>query len=156
MLKGKERTQFSSENQPDYSERPARGKSERVAILKVFKEHHNMDTDEVTNYLVKIALGRGARGDEDPLVPVIWRHFVQVLYPQRKQQSPPIELPLPDNATPAERADAVIKAATDGLISVEAMQAVCNALKTALEIKEVTELAERLERLEAIIAERDK
>ena len=150
----REKTQFSQNRQP--AERTPRGKSEQAAILKVFREHHNMPTDEVTNYLVKIALGKGVRMDEDPLIPVIWRHFVQVLYPTRKQQSPPVEVPMPEGATPAERADAVIAAAARGEISVEAMQAFTGAIKQALEIREVTELAERLEKLEQIIAERQK
>ena len=115
-----------------------------------------MDSDAVTNYLIKVGLGKGVNGEEDPRIPVIWRHFIQVLYPMRKPQSPSVEVPMPDGATPAERADAVIAAAARGEISVEAMQAFTGAIKQALEIREVTELAERLEKLEQIIAERQK
>ena len=150
----REKTQFSTENQPE--NRTPRGKSERLAILSAFKEHHQMDSDAVTNYLIKVGLGKGVNGEEDPRIPVIWRHFIQVLYPMRKPQSPSVEVPMPDGATPAERADAVIAAAARGEISVEAMQAFTGAIKQALEIREVTELAERLEKLEQIIAERQK
>lgn len=78
------------------------------------------------------------------------RLCLERLSPPRKAEGPCIELPeLEAATTPAAQADAVIRAAARGVLSVDAARALCDAIASAMKIREIDEIERRLSALES-------
>lgn len=78
------------------------------------------------------------------------RLCIERLAPAKRPEGPTIELPELEAAnTPAEQADAVIRAAARGLLSVDAARSLCDAIASAMKIREIDEIEKRLAALEA-------
>lgn len=130
-------TSFSSENQP-----PNKGgqwfKTKIIASLK----RKSMDEDAFIDLLVQKAISEGG---------VYLSELLKRYSPIPKQAHDPITIEWPVNGTPVQKADAVLKSMSEGLMSPDVGAIFIDAISKSLGIEEVTELSKRLEALEAII-----
>lgn len=128
---------FSSENQPQ-----KRGsqwfKTKIVDSLK----RQGMSEEAFLDLLIQKALSDGG---------VFITELLKRYSPVPKQAHDPIEIDFAENATPAQKANAVVDAIAAGEISPDVGHMFIDAISKSLAIEEVTELAKRLEALEKIL-----
>lgn len=129
---------FTSENQPKNRKSGPNIKAKIIAALG----RRNMTEDDFMDSLVALALDQGG---------VFMSELLKRYSPIPKQTHDPVVIQFPENGTPLQKADAIIKAMADGEISPDIGQIFMSAIKDSLGIEEVTELAKRLEALEKII-----
>nr|UWG25959.1 MAG: hypothetical protein [Bacteriophage sp.] len=88
---------------------------------------------------------------EDAQATGMLREIFLRLNPIPKPVAPPVEFDFPDDGTPVQKIDAVIRGIAAGVIPVDIGKTFAEVIRTGLDIAEVTELAARLERLEKLL-----
>jgi hypothetical protein len=133
---------FSSTNQPKPENRSG-GKTDMftriVAALERRFESGQDGCDTFEDWLVMKAIDEGG---------VYLQEMLKRVSPAPKQSFNPVHIEFPENGTPAQKADAVLKAMADGQISPDVGHVFIDAISKSLGIEEVTELAKRLDAIE--------
>lgn len=130
--------QFGKDNQPVNR----RGRDKRQLLIdalvrKGFTEETLYDT------IVEMAIsGKDA---------AMMKELIVRFSPLPKPVAPVFEIDFPEDGTPVEKIESVMRGIAAGLIPVDMGKIFADVIKSSLEIKEVTELAERLERLEKLM-----
>jgi hypothetical protein len=130
-------TQFTSENQP--KERKGRGKSPKTKVIEALMRASKTE-DEFWDMLVARAL--------DPSDNIALKEVLVRLSPLTKQTMPKIEFDFNVNATPLEKANQILKAASDGVIPPDVANIFISSISSMMKIDEITEIANRLSEIE--------
>lgn len=130
---------FDSENQP--ANRAPRGKSFKTMVIDALK-HHGMTEEQFINNLVERAIADGG---------VYLQEILKRYSPIPKQTHDLVVIEWPANGSPVEKADAVLKAMSEGQMSPDVGAIFIEAISKSLGIEEVTELAKRLETIEKLL-----
>lgn len=133
-------TSFSSENQPARKG----GQWFKTRVIESLKRQA-MDEDAFIDLLVQKAISEGG---------VYLSELLKRYSPIPKQTHEPVIIEWPENGTPVQKADAVLKAMSDGVMSPDVGAIFIEAISKSLGIEELTELSKRLEALEKIINEK--
>lgn len=132
-------TSFSSENQPARKG----GQWFKTRVIESLKRQA-MDEDAFIDLLVQKAISEGG---------VYLSELLKRYSPIPKQTHEPVIIEWPENGTPVQKADAVLKAMSEGIMSPDVGAIFIEAISKSLGIEELTELSKRLEALEKIINE---
>lgn len=131
-------TQFSADRQPTNR----RGKSKSTLIEEALKRK-SLTVEDFYDNLLNQALG----GEVSLMREVLIR-----LHPASKQTAPLINFQYPENGTPVEKIEAIIKAVAAGEIPPDVGKQVVDIIKIGIDVQEVTELMERVAKLEKILS----
>lgn len=138
----KKSTKFSADNQPSNRKSGPNIKARIVSGLA----RRNMSEDDFIDKLLELALGDGG----GPYMAEVLKRYS----PIAKQSHEPISIEgWPENGTPTEKANAVLKCMSEGAIPPDLGALFIESISKSLGIEEVTELAKRLEALEKKLSE---
>lgn len=129
---------FSSENQPPNK----RGKDKRKLLVEAL-ERKGYTEETLYDTIVDMAIT-----DRDTSM---MKELIVRFSPLPKPVAPVFEVDFPDDGTPVEKIDAVIRGIASGIIPADIGKMFAEVIKTGLDVQEVTELAQRLERLEKLL-----
>ena len=129
---------FDADNQPPNRKSGPNIKARIIAALG----RAELTEDQFLDKLVQLAITDGG---------VFMSELLKRYSPIPKQTHEPITIEFPVNGTPAQKADAVLKAMAAGDISPDIGQIFIEAISKSLGIEEVTELAKRLEAIEKLL-----
>ncbi len=142
-------TSFTSNKQPPKK----RGKSFKNKILDVIRSEGMIGADKdmkreeaETAYLTHFA--KRAFDSEDQASATLSRELINKSYPSLKPTLPTVNFDLPENATALEKAEAILKAVSDGHISPDIGVMLIQAAKYTIDIEMCTEIKERLDAIE--------
>jgi len=131
---------FSSENQPPNK----RGKDKRKLLVEAL-ERKGYTEETLYDTIVEMAIT-----ERDT---AMMKELIVRFSPLPKPVAPVFEVDFPDDGTPVEKIDAVIRGIANGIIPADIGKMFADVIKTGLDVAEVTELAARLERLEKLLEE---
>lgn len=129
---------FSSENQPPNK----RGKDKRKLLVEAL-ERKGYTEETLYDTIVEMAIT-----ERDT---AMMKELIVRFSPLPKPVAPVFEVDFPDDGTPVEKIDAVIRGIASGIIPADIGKMFAEVIKTGLDVQEVTELAQRLERLEKLL-----
>lgn len=129
---------FSSENQPPNK----RGKDKRKLLIEAL-ERKGFTEETLYDTIVDMAINQRDTA--------MMKELIVRFSPLPKPVAPVFEVDFPDDGTPVEKIDAVIRGIASGIIPADIGKMFAEVIKTSLDIAEVTELAARLERLEELL-----
>lgn len=129
---------FSSENQPPNK----RGKDKRKLLVEAL-ERKGFSEEKLYDTIIEMAII-----DRDTSM---MKELIVRFSPLPKPVAPVFEVDFPDDGTPVEKIDAVIRGIASGIIPADIGKMFAEVIKTGLDVAEVTELAARLERLEKLL-----
>ena len=132
-----ENTKFSKDYQP--KERKARGKAERTKLLEAFKREGKTE-EGFYQEMVKMAFD----GEDNFARAEVFKR----LYPIAKPTLPPCEFNFNPNGTPADKANDILSAISNGELPADVGLALITSMASVMKIEEVTELEERIKALE--------
>lgn len=133
---------FSSENQPPNK----RGKDKRKLLVEAL-ERKGYTEETLYDTIVEMAIT-----DRDT---AMMKELIVRFSPLPKPVAPVFEVDFPDDGTPVEKIDAVIRGIANGIIPADIGKMFAEVIKTGLDVQEVTELAVRLERLEKLLEQQN-
>lgn len=133
---------FSSENQPPNK----RGKDKRKLLVEAL-ERKGYTEETLYDTIVEMAIT-----DRDT---AMMKELIVRFSPLPKPVAPVFEVDFPDDGTPVEKIDAVIRGIASGIIPADIGKMFAEVIKTGLDVQEVTELAQRLERLEELLEQQN-
>lgn len=133
---------FSSENQPPNK----RGKDKRKLLVEAL-ERKGFSEEKLYDTIIEMAII-----ERDT---AMMKELIVRFSPLPKPVAPVFEVDFPDEGTPVEKIDAVIKGIASGIIPADIGKMFAEVIKTGLDVAEVTELAARLERLENLLEEKN-
>lgn len=129
---------FSSENQPPNK----RGKDKRKLLIEAL-ERKGFTEETLYDTIVDMAINQRDTA--------MMKELIVRFSPLPKPVAPVFEVDFPDDGTPVEKIDAVIRGIASGIIPADIGKIFAEVIKTGLDVAEVTELAVRLERLEKLL-----
>lgn len=129
---------FSSENQPPNK----RGKDKRKLLIEAL-ERKGFTEEALYDTIVDMAINQRDTA--------MMKELIVRFSPLPKPVAPVFEVDFPDDGTPVEKIDAVIRGIASGIIPADIGKMFAEVIKTGLDVAEVTELAARLERLEKLL-----
>ncbi|UVX30656.1 hypothetical protein S13b_00081 [Klebsiella phage VLCpiS13b] len=129
---------FSSENQPPNK----RGKDKRKLLIEAL-ERKGFTEETLYDTIVDMAINQRDTA--------MMKELIVRFSPLPKPVAPVFEVDFPDDGTPVEKIDAVIRGIASGIIPADIGKMFAEVIKTGLDVAEVTELAARLERLEKLL-----
>lgn len=129
---------FSSENQPPNK----RGKDKRKLLIEAL-ERKGFTEETLYDTIVDMAINQRDTA--------MMKELIVRFSPLPKPVAPVFEVDFPDDGTPVEKIDAVIRGIASGIIPADIGKMFAEVIKTGLDVAEVTELAARLERLERLL-----
>jgi len=146
---GKSSTSFGKDRQPQ----KRRTKSFRTKILDVIRNESligaNRDTTkEEAEALYLSHFARRAFDVDDPASATLSRELLNKSYPSLKSSLPPVNFKLPEDATPIEKAEAILQAVSVGDIPPDVGTMLIQAAKYTIDIESATELKDRLAAIE--------
>lgn len=133
---------FSRENQPPNK----RGKDKRKLLVEAL-ERKGYTEETLYDTIVEMAIT-----ERDT---AMMKELIVRFSPLPKPVAPVFEVDFPDDGTPVEKIDAVIRGIANGIIPADIGKMFAEVIKTGLDVAEVTELAQRLERLERLLEEKE-
>lgn len=133
---------FSKENQPQNK----RGKDKRKLLVEAL-ERKGFSEEKLYDTIVEMAMI-----ERDT---AMMKELIVRFSPLPKPVAPVFEVDFPDDGTPVEKIDAVIRGIASGVIPVDIGKTFAEVIRTGLDIAEVTELAARLERLEKLLEQQN-
>lgn len=133
---------FSSENQPPNK----RGKDKRKLLIEAL-ERKGFTEETLYDTIVDMAINQRDTA--------MMKELIVRFSPLPKPVSPVFEVDFPDDGTPVEKIDAVIRGIASGIIPADIGKMFAEVIKTGLDVAEVTELAARLERLEKLLEDQN-
>lgn len=126
---------FSKDNQPK-----GRGKSKKTLILDALKAASQTE-EQFWQAVVKKAMFGGSDGDGDSQMMAL---VGKKLFPDSKATFEEYEIPLTDGDKRLDRAEAILKAAMNGLMPIDVAERFINSLADVAKIEEVDSILERL------------
>lgn len=129
---------FSSENQPPNK----RGKDKRKMLVEALERAGHTE-ETLYDTIVSMAINQRDTA--------MMKELIVRFSPLPKPVAPVFEVDFPDDGTPVEKIDAVIRGIASGIIPADIGKMFAEVIKTGLDVAEVTELAARLERLEKLL-----
>lgn len=133
---------FSSDNQPPNK----RGKDKRKLLVEALeRKGHTEET--LYDTIVDMAINQRDTA--------MMKELIVRFSPLPKPVAPVFEVEFPDDGTPVEKIDAVIRGIASGIIPADIGKMFAEVIKTGLDVAEVTELAARLERLEKLLEQQN-
>lgn len=129
---------FTSDNQPANRKSGPNIKAKIIAALG----RRDMSEDEFLDLLIDKAVNEGG---------VFLQEVLKRYSPIPKQTHEAVIIEWPDNGTPVEKANAVLKAMSEGQMSPDVGSIFIEAISKSLGIEEVTELSKRLEAIEKLL-----
>lgn len=133
---------FSSENQPPNK----RGKDKRKLLIEAL-ERKGFTEETLYDTIVDMAINQRDTA--------MMKELIVRFSPLPKPVAPVFEVDFPDDGTPVEKIDAVIRGIASGIIPADIGKVFAEVIKTGLDVAEVTELAARLERLEKLLEQQN-
>ena len=133
---------FSSENQPPNK----RGKDKRKLLIEAL-ERKGFTEETLYDTIVDMAINQRDTA--------MMKELIVRFSPLPKPVAPVFEVDFPDEGTPVEKIDAVIRGIASGIIPADIGKMFAEVIKTGLDVAEVTELAARLERLENLLEQQN-
>lgn len=133
---------FSSENQPPNK----RGKDKRKLLIEAL-ERKGFTEETLYDTIVDMAINQRDTA--------MMKELIVRFSPLPKPVAPVFEVDFPDEGTPVEKIDAVIRGIASGIIPADIGKMFAEVIKTGLDVAEVTELAARLERLEKLLEQQN-
>ena len=133
---------FSSENQPPNK----RGKDKRKLLIEAL-ERKGFTEETLYDTIVDMAINQRDTA--------MMKELIVRFSPLPKPVAPVFEVDFPDDGTPVEKIDAVIRGIASGIIPADIGKMFAEVIKTGLDVAEVTELAARLERLEKLLEQKN-
>ena len=133
---------FSSENQPPNK----RGKDKRKLLIEAL-ERKGFTEETLYDTIVDMAINQRDTA--------MMKELIVRFSPLPKPVAPVFEVDFPDDGTPVEKIDAVIRGIASGIIPADIGKMFAEVIKTGLDVAEVTELAARLERLERLLEQQN-
>lgn len=131
---------FSSDNQPPNK----RGKDKRKMLVEALERAGHTE-ETLYDTIVSMAINQRDTA--------MMKELIVRFSPLPKPVAPVFEVDFPEDGTPVEKIDAVIKGIASGIIPADIGKMFAEVIKTGLDVAEVTELAARLERLEKMLEE---
>ncbi|MDR8102464.1 hypothetical protein KPB04_12070 [Burkholderia cenocepacia] len=142
----REATQFSAERQP--RTRKPRGKEMRTKILEAIKEQTKLNEKGFYKAIAEKALVGG-----DTLM---MKELLTRVAPAAKPVAPAVQFEFPEDGTPVQQVDAVLRAVAAGKVSPDVAQQLVNMIRAKLDVLEISELADRLAQVEKALAAQGK
>lgn len=133
---------FSSENQPPNK----RGKDKRKLLIEAL-ERKGFTEETLYDTIVDMAINQRDTA--------MMKELIVRFSPLPKPVAPVFEVDFPDDGTPVEKIDAVIRGIASGIIPADIGKMFAEVIKTGLDVAEVTELAARLEQLEKLLEQQN-
>lgn len=133
---------FSSENQPPNK----RGKDKRKLLIEAL-ERKGFTEETLYDTIVDMAINQRDTA--------MMKELIVRFSPLPKPVAPVFEVDFPDDGTPVEKINAVIRGIASGIIPADIGKMFAEVIKTGLDVAEVTELAARLERLEKLLEQQN-
>lgn len=133
---------FSSENQPPNK----RGKDKRKLLIEAL-ERKGFTEETLYDTIVDMAINQRDTA--------MMKELIVRFSPLPKPVAPVFEVDFPDDGTPVEKIDAVIRGIASGIIPADIGKMFAEVIKTGLDVAELTELAARLERLEKLLEQQN-
>lgn len=137
-------TRFSAERQPARR----RGKEQRTKILEAIKEETKLNEK---GFYKKVA--ERALTDGDTLM---MKELLTRVAPAAKPVAPSVQFDFPENGTPVEQVDAVLRAVAAGKVSPDVGQQLVAIIRGKLDVLELSELADRLAAVEKALEAQGK
>ena len=134
-------TRFSAERQPTRR----RGKEMRTKILEAIKEETKLNEKGFYKAVAKKALSEGDT--------MMMKELLTRVAPAAKPVAPAVQFDFPENGTPVEQVDAVLRAVAAGKVSPDVGQQLVAMIRGKLDVLEISELADRLAAIEAQLDE---
>lgn len=134
-------TQFSKDRQPTRR----RGKDHRTKILDAIKK--KCDLNEAAFY--QEVADRAIKGKDV----VLMKELLMRVSPVSRPVSPEVFFDFPENGTPVEQVDAIMKAVSLGKVPADVGQTLVNMIRAKLDVLEISELADRLAAIEKQLAQ---
>ena len=135
--------QYTKNNQPKV--RGKRGPDKRTLILNAIKKQGE-DEQGFYNVLVQRAMN-----PEDIASLTLLKEVLTRLYPASKPTMPAIPFDYPQSGTAIEKAEAIERAVSDGILPLDMAKLMTDIIQSGLTISEQTELRDRIEALESMI-----
>ena len=139
-----EATRFSADRQPTRR----RGKDQRTKILEAIKEQTKLNEK---GFYKKVA--ERALTDGDTLM---MKELLTRVAPAAKPVAPSVQFDFPENGTPVEQVDAVLRAVAAGKVSPDVGQQLVAIIRGKLDVLELRELADRLAAVEKALEAQGK
>lgn len=134
--------QFTADNQP----KNRRGKDKRKLLVDAL-ERKGYTEETLYDTIVDMAIT-----ERDT---AMMKELIVRFSPLPKPVAPVFEVDFPDDGTPVQKIDAVIRGIAGGVIPADIGKMFAEVIKTGLDVAEVTELAARLERLEKLLEQQN-
>lgn len=134
-------TRFSADRQPTRR----RGKEMRTKILEAIKEETKLNEKGFYKTVAKKAISEGDT--------MMMKELLTRVAPAAKPVAPAVQFDFPENGTPVEQVDAVLRAVASGKVSPDVGQQLVAMIRGKLDVLEISELADRLDAIEAQLAE---
>lgn len=152
----KKSTKFTSDNQPDYSERAGRGRNKSTLLWEAMERRVAKKIDETDSYKLRIAAQRefynewvdeaykGIASGENYLFGLM----INRLHPQTKATNDTIEFDFPNDGTAVEKFDAILDAISGGVIPPDIGVMLIQAINVGVNIEDVTILKQKIDAIE--------
>jgi hypothetical protein len=134
-------TQFSKDRQPA----KRRGKDLRTRILAAIKAETGMNEQA----FYKTVAQRAIEGKDT----VLMKELLLRVVPVARPVSPDVQFDFPENGTPVEQVDAIMKAVSLGKVPADVGKTLVDMIRAKLDVLEISELADRLEAIEKQLAQ---
>lgn len=134
-------TRFSADRQPTRR----RGKEMRTKILEAIKEQCKVNEKGFYKKVAEMAIDKGDA--------MMMKELLTRVAPAAKPVAPAVQFDFPENGTPVEQVDAVLRAVAAGKVSPDVGQQLVAMIRGKLDVLEISELADRLAAIEAQLDE---
>jgi hypothetical protein len=134
-------TQFSKDRQPTRR----RGKDVRTKMLDAIKKQTGHNEAAFYQEIAKRAVTNGDI--------VLMKELMMRVAPVAKPVAPDVHFDYPEEGTPVEQVDAIMKAVSTGKVPADVGQMLVNMIRAKLDVLEISELADRLAAIEKQLAE---
>ena len=131
---------FSEDNQPDT--RKTRGKSEKTKFIQALK-----DAGKTEEGFYKLCIDRAFDPDDN----FAFKEVLNRLSPLKKSVAPMIDFKFPENGSPLDISNAIIKGIAAGKIPPDIGMQLNSSIAQTMKIQEVTDIDERLKVMESQI-----
>ncbi|WP_283279099.1 hypothetical protein [Burkholderia cenocepacia] len=120
----------------------------RTKILEAIKEQTKLNEKGFYK-----AIAQRALVDGDTLM---MKELLTRVAPAAKPVAPAVQFEFPEEGTPVQQVDAVLRAVAAGKVSPDVAQQLVNMIRAKLDVLEISELADRLAQVEKALAAQGK
>jgi hypothetical protein len=134
-------TQFSKDRQPVRR----RGKDVRTKMLEAIKKQTQLNEAAFYQEIAERAITKGDI--------VLMKELMMRVAPVAKPVAPDVHFDFPEDGTPVDQVDAIMKAVSTGKVPADVGQMLVNMIRAKLDVLEISELADRLAAIEKQLAD---